>query len=62
MPRMYTLESELALALFRFSYGRLSVAQAEKKAKEVAPYYDMNNKALCHKGVEWYAQQLLAVI
>lgn len=62
MPRIYTLENELALALYKFSYGRLSVAQAEKKAKEVAPYYDMNNKALCHKGIEWYAQQLIAVL
>lgn len=60
MRKNYTIESELASALFRFSYGKLTVEQAEKKAKEIAPNYDTSNEMLAHKGINWYAKQVLA--
>ena len=59
-PEMFV--QPLALALFRYSYGRLSVAEAEKKAKEVAPNLIKNMDKYGHKGLTWYAKQLLAVI
>ncbi len=62
MQREYTLENELAIALFKFSYGKLNIAEAREKAKEVLPYYDTSNEMLMHKGLDWYAKQLLAVM
>lgn len=57
-----TVEQDLAMALFRLSFGRLTAKQARQKAKEVAPNYDMNDEMLGHKGINWYAKQLLAVM
>lgn len=57
-----TVERDLAMALFRLSFGRLSAEQARQKAKEVAPNYDMDDEMLGHKGINWYAKQLLAVM
>lgn len=62
MRKVYSVESELALALFRLSFGRLTYAQAEEKAKMVAPKFDMDNEMLAHKGINWYAKQLLKFI
>lgn len=62
MRKYYTIESELANALFRFSHGKLTVEQAEKKAKEIAPNYDPNNTMLTHKGINWYAKQVLVTM
>ena len=59
-PEMF--EKPLALALFQYSYGRLTVAEAKKKAKEVAPNMVKNMDKFGHKGLTWYAQQLLKVI
>lgn len=56
------IEKDLALALFQYSYGRLTVAEAEKKAKEVAPNIIKNMDKFGHKCLTWCAQQLLAVI
>ena len=56
------VEKELSAALFRFSYGRLTVKQAEDKAKEVAPKLIENCHHFGHKSIIWYAQQLLAAI
>lgn len=56
------IEKELSLALFRFSYGRLTVAQAAEKAKEVAPKLVSNCDKIGHKGLNWYAKQLIAVL
>ena len=56
------IEKELALALFQYSYGRLTVAQAQQKAKEVTPNLIKNVDKFGHKCLTWYAQQLLAVI
>jgi hypothetical protein len=35
------------------------VGQARQKAKEIAPNYDMDNEMLAHKGINWYAKQIL---
>ena len=59
MIKYYSIESEIAKALFRFSYGRISLEAAKAKAKEVAPNFDSDNKVLAHKGINWYAKQLL---
>lgn len=59
MSKKYTIESELTNALFRLSFGKLSYAQAEEKAKKVAPNFDVNNEMLAHKGINWYAKELL---
>lgn len=57
-----TVERDLAKALFRFSFGKLTEGQAQLKAKEVAPNFDLNDEMLMHKGVNWYAKQLLAAM
>lgn len=59
MRKVYTVESELANALILFSSGKLTVGQARQKAKEIAPNYDMDNEMLAHKGINWYAKQIL---
>lgn len=59
-PEMF--EKELAGLLFQYAYGRLSVAEAEKKAKEAAPNLVKNMESFGHKGLNWYAQELVAVI
>lgn len=59
MNKVYTVESELALALFRLFFGRLTYEQAEEKARIAAPKLDLNNEALAHKGINWYAKELL---
>lgn len=58
--KKYTIESELAHALLRFSYGRLTVDEAKKKAKIAAKNWDSTNEALIHKGLNWYAKQLIS--
>ena len=57
-----TIQDELAIALYRFAYGRLTVAQAEKKAEEVMKNLDLNNEGLQHKGINWIAKQIVAKI
>lgn len=56
----YTIEGELAKALVRFSYGRLTIDEAKEKASIAAKNWDSSNEALAHKGLNWYAKQLLA--
>lgn len=55
----YSIQEELAKALYRFSYGRLTVVQAEKRAEEVMKNFDTQNEGLAHKGINWYAKQIL---
>lgn len=54
-----TVERKLTKALYEFSFGKLTEEQAKDKAKEVAPKIDLNNEVLQHKGINWYAMQLL---
>lgn len=62
MRKVYTVETELADALFRLSFGRLTFVQAKEMAKRAAPNFDMNDGMLAHKGINWYAKQLLAAM
>lgn len=55
----YTIQGELAKALYKFSYGRLTVDQAEERAEIVMKNFDPQNEALAHKGINWYAKQIL---
>ena len=55
-----TIQDELAMALYKFSFGRLSVTQAEEKAEEVMKNFDLNNEALSHKGINWCAKEILS--
>jgi hypothetical protein len=58
--KKYTIEGELTNALLRFSFGRLTVDEAKEKAKAAAKNWDSSNEALAHKGLNWYAKQLIA--
>jgi len=58
----HTVESELAMALFRLSFGKFTYEQAEEIAKEYAPKFDLENEALAHKGINWYAKELLKIL
>ncbi|MBQ6787454.1 MAG: hypothetical protein IJO85_07015 [Lachnospiraceae bacterium] len=57
---MSIVEKELTKALLKFSFGKMSLEQAEETAKKVAPNYDLNNEMLMHKGINWYAKQIIA--
>ena len=58
--KKYTIEGELTKALLRFSFGKLTVDEAKKKAEVAAKNWDSSNEALAHKGLNWYAKQLIA--
>lgn len=58
--KKYTIESELTNALMRFSFGRLTVEEAKKKAEIAAKNWDSSNEILAHKGLNWYAKQIVA--
>ena len=55
----YSIQEELAKALYKFSYGRLTVEQAEERAEIVMKNFDPQNEGLAHKGINWYAKQIL---
>ena len=59
MIKNYSIQDELAKALYNFSYGRLTVEQAVIRAEEVMKNFDENNEGLGHKGINWYAKQIL---
>jgi len=54
-----TIQDELAIALYKFSFGGLGVEQAELKAEEIVKNCDFNDEALSHKGINWCAKQIL---
>lgn len=58
--KRYTMEGELTNALLRFSFGRLSVDEAKEKAKIAAGNWDSTNEILAHKGLNWYAKQIIS--
>ena len=62
---MRTIESEMRKALVMFSYGRLSYERAAEIAVKAAPIFSeasRENKILAHKGINWYAKELLKVV
>ena len=61
----YTVESEMVKALVMYSYGRIDYDRAVEIAAEAAPVFREEaerNIVLAHKGVNWYAKELLKVI
>ncbi|MBR0167371.1 MAG: hypothetical protein IJQ08_01725 [Synergistaceae bacterium] len=63
--KMRTIETEMIKALVMFSYGRVSYEKAAVIAAKTAPiFYEASrkNKTLAHKGLNWYAKELLKVI
>ena len=58
--KRYMMERELSKALMQFSFGKLAVEEAKKKAVIAAKYWDSSNEMLCHKGLNWYAKQIIA--
>lgn len=58
--KKYTIEGELTKALLRFSFGKLTVDEAKQKAAIAAKNWDSTNEALAHKGLNWYAKQLIS--
>lgn len=59
MINNYSIENELSKALYKFSYGKLTVKQAEMHAAEVMKNFDKTNEGLAHKGINWYAKQIV---
>ena len=63
--RRHTIENELSKALVRFSYDRVSVKQAKELAAKMAPVFEQEaakNEIVAHKGVTWFAKEILRVI
>jgi len=58
-----SLEKELSLALARFSLGKLNIKQSEDLARVAIKNVDFSsNSALAHKGINWYAKEIIDVI
>ena len=58
-------KSEMTKALVMFSYGRVGYTKASEIAAKAAPIFDeesKKNEVLAHKGVNWYAKELLKVV
>ncbi len=55
----YSIQEELAKALYMFSDRKLTVEQAEERAEIVMKNLDLQNEMLGHKGVNWIAKQIL---
>ena len=55
--KKYTIEGELTKALLRFSFGKLTINEAKEKA---AKNWDSTNEVLVHKGLNWYAKQIIS--
>lgn len=60
LQKRYTIEGELTKALLQFSCGKLTVEEAKNKAAIATKNWDSSNEALAHKGLNWYAKQLIA--
>lgn len=56
------LMNQLAEALVKFSNERLTFGLAEKVANIALKNVDFSNSTLAHKGINWYAKDLLKLI
>lgn len=54
-----TLENELSMALFRLSFGKLTSKEAKNQASRLVKNIDLDNDIIAHKGVNWYAKEVL---
>ncbi|MBD8839930.1 hypothetical protein IFU39_19125 [Paenibacillus sp. CFBP 13594] len=53
------MTNQLAKALVRFSDKRISFQKAEQVANVVMRKVDFSNSALSHKGINWFAKDLI---
>ena len=54
-----SLQESLAKALIKLSYDKLNMKQSKFIASKAIEKIDFKNSALMHKGVNWYAKQIL---
>ena len=54
-----SLVNELSKALIKFSNDKLENSQAKRIAEIAIKNIDFNNSALAHKGVNWYAREII---
>ncbi|WP_297416830.1 hypothetical protein [Clostridium sp.] len=54
-----SLKDQLKNALVEFSYGKLNENRAEQIADKAMNKFDYSNSALNHKGMNWYAKEIL---
>ena len=58
-----SLEKDLSLALVKFSDGKLNIKQSKILAKVAIKNIDFSlNSALAHKGINWYAKEILDIV
>lgn len=57
-----SLAKSLSKALVDLSEGKLNIKQAEVLSEKVIGDLDLNNNALMHKGITWYAKEILSSI
>lgn len=53
------LERDLAKAIIKMSKGSVSIDVAESVANHVVPQLDFSNSAVAHKGVNWFAKEII---
>lgn len=54
-----SLVNELSKALIKFSNDKLENSQAKRIAEIAIKNIDFNNSVLAHKGVNWYAREII---
>ncbi len=59
---LFLVEKRLAIALNKLSNGRLNTQLSGKIAHSAINDIDFNNPALAHKGVNWFASQIIDAV
>lgn len=54
------MQRDFAVALVKFSSGALNSSVAEQISEQIIPKLDFNNSSLAHKGLNWYAKEVLS--
>lgn len=44
---------------FDYFWGKLTFKQAQSKSKEMARNFDIDDDMLAHKGINWYAKEVI---
>lgn len=57
-----SLQRDLAVSLVKLSGGKLSSNQAEFISEKIMPTLDFKNPAIAHKGINYYAKEILSKI
>lgn len=55
-----SLQRDLAVSLVDLSKGELTSAQAEFISEKIMPTLDFNNPIIAHKGINYYAKEILS--